>query len=343
MGELKKSNRDICEGLTDIYLMYFDEERGHVPLFIYPEEKFSDLVHNKTFMRPIKYHPIWFLTVDEQEALDHIDLEFKGYTFFGKKFFAKSKRKKKRAGLDEETPETIIIIISLPNEVEIFGDDLIRLLTKRIIDHFGDKLYELIEYENVKDEVIKTPRIKEIIIEGEKIKKRLENLISTTCGQYFSSVIKETDTNSLKQQKALSYLALKGVDVSHLVSGQKESAFSNIKLFDPFTRKKEALKLNVPFNISGIDIIGDSHELEIIVQNSTDEEIKDVIVKITHVKEFFEKEIMSQLVDEWFPQEELVFLSPITPQVNEYLFFIIDNETEKRLLSQKIDITMLTK
>ena len=120
MGELKKSNRDICEGLTDIYLMYFDEERGHVPLFIYPEEKFSDLVHNKTFMRPIKYHPIWFLTVDEQEALDHIDLEFKGYTFFGKKFFAKSKRKKKRAGLDEETPETIIIIISLPNEVEIF-------------------------------------------------------------------------------------------------------------------------------------------------------------------------------------------------------------------------------
>ena len=294
-------------------------------------------------MRPIKYHPIWFLTVDEQEALDHIDLEFKGYTFFGKKFFTKSKRKKKRAGLDEETPETIIIIISLPNEVEIFGDDLIRLLTKRIIDHFGDKLYELIEYEDVKEELIKTPRIKEIITEGEKIKKRLENLISTTCGQYFSSVIKETDTNSLKQQKALSYLALKGVDVSHLASGQNESAFSNIKLFDPSARKKEALKLNVPFNISGIDIIGDSHELEIIVQNTTEDKIRDVVVKITHVKEFFEKEIMSQLVDEWFPQEELVFLSPITPQVNEYLFFIIDNETEKRLLSQKIDINMLTK
>jgi hypothetical protein len=343
MGELKKSNRDICEGLTDIYLMYFDEARGHVPLFIYPEEKFSDLVNNKTFMRPIKYHPIWFLTVDEQEALDHIDLEFKGYTFFGKKFFTKSKRKKKRAGLDEETPETIIIIISLPNEVEIFGDDLIRLLTKRIIDHFGDKLYELIEYEDVKEEVIKTPRIKEIITEGEKIKKRLENLISTTCGQYFSSVIKETDTSSIKQQKALSYLALKGVDVSHLASGQNESAFSNIKLFDPSARKKEALKLNVPFNISGIDIIGDSHELEIIVQNTTEDKIRDVVVKITHVKEFFEKEIMSQLVDEWFPQEELVFLSPITPQVNEYLFFIIDNETEKRLLSQKIDINMLTK
>ena len=343
MGDTKKSNKDICEGLSDIYLMYFDEARGHVPLFLYPEEKFGDLANNKTFMRPIKYHPIWFLTVDEQEALDHIDLEFKGYTFFGKKFFTKSKRKKKRAGLDEETPETIIIIVSLPNEVEIFGDDLIRLLTKRIVEHFGDKLYELIEYENLKEQVIKTPKVKDTIAEGEKIKKRLGNLISTTCGQYFSSVIKEPDTSSIKQQKALSYLALKGVDVSHLASGQAEGTFSNIKLFDPSAKKKEALKPNIPFNTSAIEIIGDSHELEIIVKNTTDEEIENIVVKITHVKEFFEKEIMHQPVDIWFPKEELVFLSPITPQVNEYLFFIIDKESEKRLLSQKIDINMLSK
>ena len=343
MGDIKKSNKAICEGLADIYLMYFDEARGHVPLFLYPEEKFGDLANNKTFMRPIKYHPIWFLTVDEQEALDHIDLEFKGYTFFGKKFFAKSFRKKKRAGLDEESPETIIIIISLPNEVEIFGDDLIRLLTQRIIEHFGDKLYQLIEYENLREAVIKTPKVKEILVEGEKVKKRLENLISTTCGQYFSSVIKEPDNSSIKQQKALSYLALKGVDVSHIASGQTESTFSNIKLFDPLAKKKESFKLNLPFNISEIEIIGDSHELQIIVRNTTDEEIDNVLVKITHVKEFFEKEIMNQSVDIWFPQEELVFLSPITPQVNEYLFFIIDKETEKRLLSQKIDINMISK
>ncbi|MBA7605491.1 hypothetical protein ES703_12624 [subsurface metagenome] len=80
-------------------------------------------------MRPINYHPIWFL---ETEELDHIDLEYKGYAFFGKKFSAKSKRKKRRAGLEEETPETIVVVVSLPIELEIFGDDLIRKLTDEI-------------------------------------------------------------------------------------------------------------------------------------------------------------------------------------------------------------------
>ena len=54
---------------------FFDEERVHVPLLIYPHDKHKD---DKKYMRPIKYHSIWFLPVDEQEALDHIDLEYKG-------------------------------------------------------------------------------------------------------------------------------------------------------------------------------------------------------------------------------------------------------------------------
>ena len=52
---------------------------------------------------------------------------------------------------------------------------------------------------------------------------------------------------------------------------------------------------------------------------------------------------MNQYVDLWFPMEELVFISPLTPQVNEYLFFIIEKETNRRVLSQKIDISTLGK
>ncbi|MHA1374264.1 MAG: hypothetical protein ACTSR7_08205 [Promethearchaeota archaeon] len=341
MGDQKQTKEHPCEGLSDIYLMYFDEARGHVPLFIYPEKKFTKLRENKTFMRPIKYHPIWFLTVNEQEALDHVDLEFKGYVFFGKKFLTKSKRKKRRAGMEEDTPETIIMIVSLPNDIEIFGDDFIRLLVKKIKQQFGDRLYQLIEYEISKYDVIKTPKIRQIIKEGEKIKNELNDLITNTCREFFSSVIQQTDISSFKQQKALSFLALKGIDVSHLISDEGSSTFSNVKLFDPSKKISESLKLKLPFIISNIEITPNSHELEIIILNNTDDEKQDLIVKITHVKEFFEKEVMNQCVDLWFPKEELVFISPITPQVSEYILVLIDQETNRRVLSQKIDISTL--
>ena len=117
------------EELCYVYILYFDEERGHMPLLMYPDD---ELRKDKEFMRPIKYHPVWFLEIEESEALDHIDLEFKGYTFFGKKFLAKSEREKRRAGLDETTPETIVIIISVPNDLNIFGDELLKQLIQII-------------------------------------------------------------------------------------------------------------------------------------------------------------------------------------------------------------------
>ena len=109
------------EELAVVYVLYFDEAQGHMPLLIYPVEKYKN---DKAFMRPIKYHPIWFLSLDESDALDHIDLEFKGYTFFGKKFLTKSNREKRRAGLEEETPETIVIIVSYQIKLNFLGTNL---------------------------------------------------------------------------------------------------------------------------------------------------------------------------------------------------------------------------
>jgi len=75
LADLDNSNsseKNPIEELCIVYVMYFDESRGHVPLLIYPDDKYKD---DKKYMRPIKYHSIWFLPVDEQEALEHIDLD----------------------------------------------------------------------------------------------------------------------------------------------------------------------------------------------------------------------------------------------------------------------------
>ncbi|MEJ2250914.1 MAG: hypothetical protein P8Y97_14835 [Candidatus Lokiarchaeota archaeon] len=331
-----KEESNPLEKLCYVYIMYFDESKGHIPLLIYPSESFKD---NKEFMRPIKYHPIWFLEVEETEALDHIDLEYKGYTFFGKKFLTKSIRKKRRAGLDDETPETIVVIISLPNKLDIFGDELIEKISRKIRTNYDEKLYEVIECEIAKEEVIKSAKVKECIGKGEKIKEDITEMIKKTCKEYFSSVIQKEDSSSIKKQKAISFLALKGIDVSHIFPDE-DLSFSNIKIFDP-TKKDQDLVLKRPFKIGSINIMEDSQELEILVKNQTQKEYNNIRIKITHVREFFEKEIMNQTIDQWFPEEELLFISPIIPHIQEYLFFIIEKDNKEILLSKKIDIDLL--
>ena len=340
MADSKKSkslNKKSLEDLCVVYVLYFDEERGHVPLLIYPHDRHKD---DKKYMRPIKYHSIWFLPVDEQEALDHIDLEYKGYIFFGKKFLTKSKRKKRRAGLKEETPETIVVIVSLPNDIEIFGDDLIRKLTLLIKEKFDDKLFQIIEYEVAKEQVIKTKQIQETIKKGKLLVESLKDLVGKTIEDYFSKVVKYTDRTSISKQKAISYLSLKGLDVSNIANSFNINTFSNIKLFDPNQKSENNFSLEKQFKIVNINVMKDSQELEIMVRNTTKEDINNAIVNIAHVKDYFEKEIMNQEIDLWFPEEELLFISPIIPHINEYLFFIKNNKNEN-ILSKKINLEKL--
>lgn len=334
----KPSIEDPFEELCEVYILYFDEVLGHVPLLIYPSEKRID---DKKFMRPIKYHSIWFLEVEESEALNHIDLEYKGYNFMAKKFLAKSKREKRRAGLKEETPETIVIILSIPNDIAVFGDELIQQLIIEIRDNFNDQFSDLIDGVIAKDEIIKTPLINEKVEKSEIIKHELKQTIGRIGNNYFSRVIRQADASSIKKQKAISFLYLKGIDFSHInVEGGAE-AYSSIQLFDPSKKKEEEdFSLKLPFSIKNIDIDEETKELEILVRNNLEEEKKEIRVQITHVKDFFEKEIMNQMIEEWYPKEELLFISPIIPHINEYLFFVLSSDGE-RLLSKKIDIELL--
>jgi len=64
-------------------------------------------------------------------------------------------------------------------------------------------LYEIIDSEILKDEIIKTPKIKKRIEKGESIKKKLRNEIETTTNNFFSDVVKKSDATSIRMQKAL--------------------------------------------------------------------------------------------------------------------------------------------
>ncbi len=333
----KNPHEDLCV----VYLLYFDEKKGQVPLLMYPDDR---LRNDKRYMRPINFHPVWFL---ETEELDHIDLEYKGYAFFGKKFKIKSHRPKRRAGLEEETPETIVIIVSLPVELEIFGDDLIKQLSVKLRDKFEDQLSEVIESEIASEAVIKTPKVQERISSGTKIKVFIRELIDKEIKDYFSSVIeKKSESPSLKTQKAISYFSLKGFEFSALSSLKGERDFMNADIFDSTKKKNQEITPQPSLSVISVNFIENSQEIEITIQNKTNEELNNISITITHVKEYFEKEVMNQEIDFWFPQEELLFVSPIVPHINEYLFSVKINdgsENIQKILTQRIDLNKINK
>ena len=336
-----KVEKNPNEALCVVYVMFFDEKRGQVPLLIYPDDR---LRNDTRYMRPINYHPVWFL---ETEELDHIDLEYKGYTFFGKKFLAKSERQKRRAGLKAETPETIVIIVSLPVEIDIFGDELIKRLTEELRYNFEDKLYKVIESEIVTDFVIKTPKIQERISQGMKTKVFMRELIDKTIKDYFSKAIEtRAESPSFKTQKAISYFSLKGFEFSPLSSLKGEGGFTNIELFDSSKKATDSILPLSPLVITNLNFIENSQEIEITVQNNTDKDLTNMSVIITHVKEYFEKEVMSQKVDFWFPQEELLFVTPIVPHIDEYLVIIKQEDDigiSEKILIHRIDLKLINK
>ncbi len=329
------------EFLCVVYVMFFDEKRGQVPLLMYPDDR---LRNDKRYMRPVNYHPVWFL---ETEELDHIDLEYKGYAFFGKKFLVKSERPKRRAGLEEESPETIVIIVSLPVEIEIFGDDLIKVLTEKLRENFEDQVSDVIESEIASETVIKTPKIQERISKGTKIKVFMRELIDKTIKGYFSKTIeKRSESPSLKNQKAISYFSLKGFEFSPLSSLKGESGFADVDLFDPIKKISEELATKPLLSVTNINYIENSQELEITVQNNIDKELKNLAITITHIKDYFEKEVMHQEVNFWFPQEELLFVTPIVPHIDEYLFSIKkedDSGNDLKVFTQRIDLKLINK
>ncbi len=170
----------------EIYILYFDEAIGHVPLLIYPKESFKS---DPKKMRRVKFHPIWFLDITEKGVSDHINLIYEGNVCYAKKFFTISKRKKRRAGLKDDTPETIIIIITLPTSIYPYGIKFLDLITENIIENFKHKFYQIIESEIAKDEIIKTAEINDIIKNGDLLKDELRSLINKTSKEYLLKII----------------------------------------------------------------------------------------------------------------------------------------------------------
>lgn len=322
---------DICE----VYILYFDESKGPIPLLIYPDEFMKN---NPAKMRLIKIHPIWFLDIKEHEDFNRIDLEYEGKMFLAKKFFVNSERQKRRAGLRENSPETIILIITLSADIDFFGNVLLNKITEAIITNFNSNLYQIIESEIVKYELVKSPKSRETINKGDSLKTRLINLIKKICNEFFQSFIEQIDATSIKFQRALSYFMLKGININKRLLNKERKQFSLAGFFEWTKNDTNKTQLQTLFKLTNIKINQDFSEIEIEVKNISKKYIENLRTKITYVKEFFENEILNEKIDYWHPEEEILIISPIIPGISDCLFYIIGENEKDILFSKKIEL-----
>jgi len=247
----------------------------------------------------------------EQTLLDYIDLGYKDKLFFARKFLTIFKKKRQKEGPEYDHFETIVLILALPEDLSIVGGELLVKITTEILANFEGLLYKIIKSESYKKEIIKNEKIKKLIREGDSLSKELWQLIDQVCFNFFSSILRKTDPSSIKQQKAISFFTLMGITNEKVGS----LAIQEIRKTD------------------------DKSEIEIKAINNSDKEILNTSIKITHLKDYLEKEIMKEFIDVWYPNEELIIGFPVLPEENEYLLTI--KKKEDIMLSRKINLKLI--
>ena len=325
------------KGLYEIFLAYFNEELGHLPLFTYPPYLKTD----KDECRTISIHSIWWLNTDSQKDLAHIDLEYSGRNYLATKFTGKSFREKARSGLTVETPETFVLISSVPVNLTHLGTNMLKILYEKI-QEVKDELYLLIEKEIACTKVIKKPQDKEIIKKGIEVEGKLLKICEDSIPEVTPDVLNALTNVENVDQENLAFLLLE--DLHLLESTKREREFD---ASESLTRERESESVAQPsaresavfkrkIEIKNISLMDGDKKLKITVENISGQNLINITIRITHIQEFFEAAAWQTTIDTWFTDEELIFQYPriIGENNDEYMLRIEDNTG--KLLAKKI-------
>ncbi|MHA1276322.1 MAG: hypothetical protein ACTSRC_01140 [Candidatus Helarchaeota archaeon] len=317
------------KGLYEIFLAYFDEAYGHMPLFTYP----SHLKKDKEECRIISIHSIWWLDTESQQDLEHVDLEYHNRNFLATKFKAKSLREKSRSGLTTETPETFVLIVSVPINLTPFGTNMLSTLFNKIQD-IKDELYILIEKELACEKPIKNQKDKEIIKKGETIESKLLKICEDSIPHITPDVLDTLIHVDNPEQENLAYLLLEDLHVVEPGAREFNVSKTDTQVEPPKPTESDVFKQKV--EIQSINLMDNDQKLKITVKNTAGRSLKNITIRITHIQEFFEAASWSTTIDEWYANEELIFQYPriIAENNDEYMLRIED--PSGKLLVKKI-------
>ncbi|NVM53686.1 MAG: hypothetical protein HWN66_08275 [Candidatus Helarchaeota archaeon] len=316
------------KGLYEIFLAYFNEELGHLPLFTYPEH----LKKDKKECRIISIHSIWWLDTETQRDLEHVDLEYSGRIYLATKFKAKSFREKTRSGLKAETPETYVLITSVPINLTPFGTNMLRTIFQKI-QSMKDELYILIKKEIALEKPLKNQTDKDNIQKGEEIEAKLLKICEESIPHITPDVLKTLINVDNIDQENLAYLLLE--DLHLLEPSVREFDVPQVaaRVKKPSPRESEVFRRKI--EITNISLMENELKLKLTIKNISGRNLNDITIRITHIQEFFESASWDTRIDEWYANEELIFQYPrIIGENNDEYMLRIEGKTGKLLVKK---------
>ncbi|MFX1503299.1 MAG: hypothetical protein ACFFDH_20220 [Promethearchaeota archaeon] len=160
-----------------IYVLYIDRVKSIIPILIF-SNNFTQKNEKQIF--PIKFHPIRFLDPENETDFEQINLIYNGEVYFAKRVKLK---------INDKNFEKAYIILVLKEELSIYGADLLNIITDILKKNFSSSLNNYLKSEILKQNLIKSSRIKEIIKEGKIVKENIKKHLKKICENYFDFVL----------------------------------------------------------------------------------------------------------------------------------------------------------
>ncbi len=150
-NSLVKNNRNVYKlnqnkqiSSYRVFLYFFDEIRGDIPLFMYPSIPINENERQILSNHSIWWHQDQFLTPFK---FNSIDLELGGVIYSATLFLCHTYRTKRRSGMDSNKwkPERFVLIVKTPSSVSFSTKEMLHEMKTRIQDDIGEDLCFLVE------------------------------------------------------------------------------------------------------------------------------------------------------------------------------------------------------
>ncbi|KPK88146.1 MAG: hypothetical protein AMS27_00425 [Bacteroides sp. SM23_62_1] len=328
---------DLDQSITDnsygFFLYFFDEVKGHVPLFAYPQE----LLKNKQEKKIISIHSIWwhqdkFL---ESEKFISMDLELEGVIYCATLILCQTRRAKRRSGMDSKKwqAERFVLIVRAPSTVSFIAQEILHELKTRIQGSIGENLCILVENHLKKQENLDVEEFlkqKSADIEHELI-KLCTSLIPKMPIAKLEVQLEENSLGAIDETTT-------SIQELQIQTSKKPQLRFSIPTGHKNDFKKEKTDVKLAPEPKRVRIVNIKHSedeklVQVTARNSSSDVIVNAILKIYESQGFFGKDILVSKIKKWAPNEEVTI--DFEPADSSGIIYFLKIEDEKGTIRVK--------
>ncbi|MFX1283705.1 MAG: hypothetical protein ACFFB5_08620 [Promethearchaeota archaeon] len=329
------TDKFVVDNSYGFFLFFFDEIRGHIPLFAYPKE----LLTNENEKQIISIHSIWwnqdkFL---ETRKFTTMDVELGNIVYTATLVFCPTHRMKRRPGMNtiKWQDERFVLVVRAPSLVSFIAHEILHVLKTRIEGSIGENLGFLVE---------KNIRLNEASKIGDFLKKKSKK-VEEHLTQLCKSLIPKFPITKLEAQLEKSHREGEDAEILESKLQQHNSEHKMIHFSIP-TRKRTEVQEEEKKAVFGlkhehIKIIRTEHVINekiirVIVRNDSPDIIHDVLLKVIESKGFFGKNVYVSSLKNWAPKTDLSI--EFKPSNEEGVIYFLKIDDDNEMIIKKIVI-----